>query len=166
MRIIVVLRSMVGEAFSWLSWRTSHHPAVESPCIPGNSPRSLSARRFLLALARRKQTVVRDQLPLSSPPIGAFDSRARGLSIPLARRRSSCPPPSSNLEFTHPIERPMIRSRMLPPPTRLSAKAPHTCVSRVPPPSEGHRIGAWKSRTGWTASSNNQTTAAASPPIG
>ena len=34
----------------------------------------------------------------------AFDSRAQGFSPPLARQRSSCPPPSPNLVRTHPIE--------------------------------------------------------------
>ena len=34
----------------------------------------------------------------------AFDSRAKGFSPPLARRRSSCPPPSPNLVRTHLIE--------------------------------------------------------------
>ena len=34
----------------------------------------------------------------------AFDSRAQGFSPPLARRRSSCPPPSPNLVRTYPIE--------------------------------------------------------------
>ena len=33
-----------------------------------------------------------------------FDSRAQGFSPPLARRRSSCPPPSPNMVRTHPIE--------------------------------------------------------------
>ena len=36
--------------------------------------------------------------------VRAFDSRAQGFSPPLARRRSSCPPPSSNLVRTYPIE--------------------------------------------------------------
>ena len=37
-------------------------------------------------------------------PVRAFDSRAQGFSPPLARQRSSCPPPSPNLVRTHLIE--------------------------------------------------------------
>ena len=37
-------------------------------------------------------------------PVQARDSRTQGFSPPLARRRSSCPPPSLNLVRTHPIE--------------------------------------------------------------
>ena len=49
-------------------------------------------------------TVVRDQLSLRNLPVPAFDSRTQGFSPPLARQRSSCPPPSPNLVRTHPIE--------------------------------------------------------------
>ena len=48
-------------------------------------------------------TVVRDQLSLRNLPVQACDSRAQGFSPPLARQRSSCPPPSPNLVRTHPI---------------------------------------------------------------
>ena len=41
---------------------------------------------------------------LRNLPVRAFDSRAQGFSPPLARQRSSCPPPSPNLVRTHPIE--------------------------------------------------------------
>ena len=50
-------------------------------------------------------TVVRDQLfSLRNLPVQACDSRAQGFSPPLARQRSSCPPPSPNMVRTHPIE--------------------------------------------------------------
>ena len=49
-------------------------------------------------------TMVRHQLSLRNLPVRAFDSRAQGFSPPLARQRSSCPPPSPNLVRTHPIE--------------------------------------------------------------
>ena len=50
-------------------------------------------------------TVVRHQLfPQKTPGSHAFDFRAQGFSPPLARRRSSCPPPLPNLVRTHPIE--------------------------------------------------------------
>ena len=41
---------------------------------------------------------------LRNLPVQACDSRAQGFSPPLARRRSSFPPPSPNLVRTHPIE--------------------------------------------------------------
>ena len=41
---------------------------------------------------------------LRNLPVPAFDSRAQGVSIPLARGRSSFPPPSPNLVRTRPIE--------------------------------------------------------------
>ena len=41
---------------------------------------------------------------LRNLPVRAFDSRAQGLSPPLARQRSSCSPPSPNLVRTHLIE--------------------------------------------------------------
>ena len=71
---------------------------------------------------------------LRNLPVRAFDSCAQGFSIPLARRRSSCSPPSPRLVLTHPIERPTVRLRMLLRPTRLSVTvAP---ASRMPPPSD------------------------------
>ena len=50
-------------------------------------------------------TVARDQLSLRNLPVRAFDSRAQGFSPPLARQRSSCPPPSPNLVRTHLVEK-------------------------------------------------------------
>ena len=41
---------------------------------------------------------------LRNLPVRACGSRAQGFSRPLARRRSSCRPPSPNLVRTHPIE--------------------------------------------------------------
>ena len=49
----------------------------------------------------RRQT---SAFPSETSPVHAFDSRAQGFSPPLARRRSSSPPPSPNLARTHPIE--------------------------------------------------------------
>ena len=49
-------------------------------------------------------TVVRDQLFPQKPPGSRFDPRVQRFSPPLARQRSSCPPPSPNLVRTHPIE--------------------------------------------------------------
>ena len=63
-----------------------------------------------------------------------FDSRAQGFSLPLARRRSSCPPPSPNLVPTHPIEHYQALRDSVP------------CLSRAATPPEGHQIGALKRR--------------------
>ena len=69
---------------------------------------------------------------LRNLPIRAFDFRAQRFSPPLARRRSSCPPPSPNLVRTHPIEHSQA----------LRDSAP--CLSRAATPPEGHQIGARK----------------------
>ena len=51
---------------------------------------------------RRKENDI--SFSLRNLPVRAFDSRAQGFSPPLARQRSSCPPPSPNLVRTHLIE--------------------------------------------------------------
>ena len=65
-------------------------------------------------------------------PVHAFGSRAQGFSTPLARRQSTCPPPSSNLVRTHPIEHYQV----------LCDSA--SCLSRTATPPEGHQIEAPK----------------------
>ena len=60
------------------------------------------------------------------------------ISTPLARRRSSCPPPSPNLVSTHPIERYQVLRDSVP------------CLSRAATPSEGHH-GARKRRASGNA---------------
>ena len=75
--------------------------------------------------------MVRHQLSVGNLPVHSFDSRAQEFSTPLARRRSSCPPPSPNLVRTHPIE----------PYEALRDGDP--CLSRATTPPEGHKIGAW-----------------------
>ena len=72
--------------------------------IPENAPRILPVCRSMLPLVGKKHTVDRNQLFLRNLPVRAFDSRAQWFSTPLARRRSSCPPPSPNLARTHPID--------------------------------------------------------------
>ncbi|CAM9739039.1 unnamed protein product [Ascophyllum nodosum] len=49
-------------------------------------------------------TVVRDQLFPQKPPGSRFRFSRTGVQPPLARQRSSCPPPSPNLVRTHLIE--------------------------------------------------------------
>ena len=52
-------------------------------------------------LRRKKKKALSDiSFSLRNVPVRAFDSRAQGFSTPLARRRSSCPPPSLNLSCT------------------------------------------------------------------
>ena len=71
---------------------------------------------------------------LRNLPVRAFNSRAQGFSTLLARRGSSCPPPSSNLVYTYPIERYQA--------LRDSA----ACLSRAAIPPEGLQFGARKRR--------------------
>ena len=76
-----------------------------------------------------------ESFPFKNLPVCAFDCQAQGFITPLARRRSSCPPPSSNLDIPHPIDHATIS--VLDGPTKLSATA--LSASRVPPPPEGHQ---------------------------
>ena len=85
---------------------------------------------------------------LRNLPVHAFDSRAQRFSTPLARRRSSCPPPSPNL----------VRN----PPDRLSAIV--LPASRVPPHLPvGHQIGARKRRAPGSTILSQPYTAAPQP---
>ena len=100
------------------------------PCASlENAPEILPARRSLLALVGKKQTAV--SFPPQNVPARAFGSRAQGFYTPLARRRSSYPPPSSNLMLTRPTVTAATRLRVLRRSTRLSATVPPAC--RVPP---------------------------------
>ena len=60
--------------------------------------------------------------------------RTRGFSLPVACRRSSCPPLSPNLVRTHPIEHHQALHDSIP------------CLSCAATPPEGHQIGARKRR--------------------
>ena len=114
---------------------------------PKNTPRILPVRRYLLALVGRKRAMTRDQLSPQTLLNSVFDSRAQGFSTPLARWRSSCPLPSQNLAFTHPIERVTVHLRVLPRPRRLSTITVPP-VFRVPPAPEGTKLAPGKRRTG------------------
>ena len=85
-----------------MSRRASQHPAVQSPVQPWKSPTNLARSPLQVALVGRKMTVVRDQLFPQQPPGSRFRFSRTG--PPLARQRSSCPPPSPNLVRTHLIE--------------------------------------------------------------
>ena len=126
------------------------------PCASlKNAPRILPVRRSLLALVGRKHTALRDQFFffLKNLPIRAFNSRVQGFSTPLARRRSSFPPPSPNLVRTRPIERYQA----------LRDSAP--CLSRA---TTSRRAPNWNSEEAhtWGTPFSTNHTAAASQPAG
>ena len=87
-------------------------------------------------------------------PVQVCDSRAQGFSPPLARRRSSCPPPSPHLVRTHPIEN--YRA--------LRDSAP--CLSRAATLPKGTKLGLGRGAHLGTPSSSANHTAAASQPTG
>ena len=95
------------------------------------------ARSPLLGPRRKKNDCGQTSaFPSENLPVHAFDSRAQGFSPPLARRRSSCPPPLPNLVRTHPIEHyQALRDN--------ECSLPLACHH----PPEGHLIGARKGRT-------------------
>ena len=96
-------------------------------------------------------TVVRHQLSLRNLPVRAYDSRAQGFSPPLARQRSSCPPPSPNLVRTHPIENYQA----------LHDSAP--CLSRAATLPKGTKLELGRGAHLETPSSANHTAAASQP---
>ena len=59
---------------------------------------------FAAPCGPRRKKNDRGQRSAFPSEVRAFDSRAQGFSPPLARQRSSCPPPSPNLVRTHLIE--------------------------------------------------------------
>ena len=67
-------------------------------------PRILPVRRSLWPSQEEKCPWSDISFSLRNLPVQACDFRAQGFSPPLARRRSSCLPPSPNLVRTHPIE--------------------------------------------------------------
>ena len=122
------------EALSWRSRRASQHPAVQSPVHPWKPNESCPFAASCSPSKEEKTPWADISFSLRNLPVRAFDSRAQGLSTPLARRRSSCLPPSPNLVRTHPIERYQA----------LRDSAP--CLSRAATPPEGHHIRARKRR--------------------
>ena len=97
-------------------------------------PRTLSVRRFLLTFEGRKQNVVRDQLFPLKPP---------GSRLWFSRTGVQHSPGSSTIELPSTL----TKSGEYPPDrvaTRLSTTVlPASCV---PPPPEGHQIGARRKR--------------------
>ena len=88
---------------------------------------------------------------LRNLPVRAFDSRAQGFSPPLARQRSSWPPPSPNLVRTHLIENyPALRD-----------SAP--CLSRGATLPEAIKLEPGRGAHLKTPSSANHTAAASQP---
>ena len=102
------------------------------PCASLKKPSNLARSPLLVALVGRKQAVVKYQLFPQKPPGSRLHFSRTGVSTPLARRLSSCPPPSPNLVRTHPIRRYQA--------LRDSVR----CLSRAATPPEGHQIGARK----------------------
>ena len=88
---------------------------------------------------------------LRNLPVHAFDSREQGFSPPLARRRSSYPPPSPNLVRTHPIEHYQA----------FRDSAP--CLSRAPTLPKGTKLKLGRGAHLGTPSSANHTAAASQP---
>ena len=88
---------------------------------------------------------------LRNLPVRAFDSRAQGFSPPLARQRSSCPPPSPNLVRIHPIENYQA----------LRDSAP--CLSRAATLPKGTKLELGRGAHLKTPSSVNHTAAASQP---
>ena len=83
--------------------------------------------------------------------VRAFDSRAQGFSPPLARQRSSCPPPSPNLVRTHLIENHQA----------LRDSAP--CLSRAATLPKATKLELGRGAHLKTPSSANHTAAASQP---
>ena len=71
---------------------------------------------------------------LRNGSVRSLDSHAQWISSPMARQRSSCPPPSPNLVRTHPTK--CYQALRNSPP----------CLSRTATPPERHQIGARKRR--------------------
>ena len=88
---------------------------------------------------------------LGNLPVRAFDSRAQGFSPPLARQRSSCPPPSPNLVRTHLTENHQA----------LRDSAP--CLSRAATLPKATKLELGRGAHLKTPSSANHTAAASQP---
>ena len=93
-----VPRFMGMEGLSWSSPRASKYPTVQSPVRDRKAPQvsSLFAAPCWPSQEENKPWSESD-FPFRNLSVRAFDFRAQGFSTPLARRRSSCPPPSPNL---------------------------------------------------------------------
>ena len=104
-----------------------------------------------MALVGRKRTWSEISFSLRNLPVRAFDSRAQGFSPPLARQRSSCPPPSPNLVRTHLIENHQA----------LRDSAP--CLSRAATLPKATKLELGRGAHLKTPSSANHTAAASQP---
>ena len=131
--------------------KLARDPASNRPKPSGsleNASKMLPVHRFLLAIVRRKQAVVRGQLSPQKAPASRlwfrYRYRPQGFGTPLARRRSSCPASLPNLVRTDAIERGAVRLRVLRRPTRQAFRDSAVPASRVPPPPEWRQIGARK----------------------
>ena len=142
------------EALSCLSRRASQHPAVTKPCASLKKPHESCP--FAAPCGPRRKKNDRGQrsafISLRNLPVRAFDSRAQGFSPPLARQRSSCPPPSPNLVRTHL----MIENHQA-----LRDSAP--CLSRAATLPKAAKLELGRGAHLKTPSSANHTAAASQP---
>ena len=117
--------------------KPAHEPASRrpNPCVFFEKPHESCP--FAAPCGPRRKKDDRGQTSVftfKNLPVRAFDSRPQGFSPPLARRRSSFPPPSPNLVRTYPIKNyQAFHDR---------CSLPLAC--RHPP--QGHQIGARKRR--------------------
>ena len=104
--------------------KPAHEPvsACAKPRVPLKSaPETMAIRGSGLTIVGRNQAEARNNLSLKILLVLGCDSRLQGFSTPLARRRSSYPPSSTNLMTTHPAVHAATRLRGLRRPIRLSA---------------------------------------------
>ena len=127
---------------------SSRHKAL---CILEKAPRILPVRRSMWPSQEEKLPWSEISFSPRNLPVRAFDSRAQGFSPPLARRRSSCPPPSPNLVRTHLIENYQA----------LRDSAP--CLSRAPTLPKATKLELGRGAHLKTPSSANHTVAASQP---
>ena len=93
----------------------------------------------------------RSAFPSETSPVRAFDSRAQEFSPPLARQRSSCPPPSPNLVRTHLME------------NYQAVRDSAPCLSRAATLPKATKLKLGRGAHLKTPSSANQTAAASQP---
>ena len=84
--------------------KPAREPACSSPRPCVSSKKAHESCPFAAPCGPRRKENDRGQRSAFHLPVCAFDSRAQRFSPPLARQRSSCPPPSPNLVRTHLIE--------------------------------------------------------------
>ena len=127
-------------------------PSRSKPCASLKKPHESCPFTTPCGPRRKKKRPWSDiSFSLRNLPVQACDSPAQGFSPPLARRRSSCPPPSPNLVRTHPIENYQA----------LRDSAP--CLSRAATLPKGIKLELGRGAHLGSPSSANHTAAASQP---